>query len=90
MTVIDILLWCLVAAVFGALAMWLWMRKELVHYKHLYVKVRNEKMNLMNDYNNRLDSLGRTLGTDASYLKFSSTDIAMSEEYDPAVDDIYE
>lgn len=57
----------------GATLMGLWMHAEVVHYKKLYKQIRAEKKAMADDYNKRLEELGKTLGV---YTVMESLDIS--------------
>lgn len=57
----DILL-LIVAAVTGGLLVSLWMHSDVVHYRSMYARVKAEKKAMAEEYNKRLEELGKTLG----------------------------
>lgn len=67
------------AAVTGGLAVGLWMHSDVVHYRAMYERVKTEKKAMAEEYNKRLEALGKTLGV---YTVMEELDIS---HLDPVV-----
>ena len=59
---IDILLLAIVSFVGGMAVMGLWLNGDIVHYRDMYERVKAEKKAMAEDYNKRLDELGKIVG----------------------------
>ena len=59
---IDLVVVIAISVLVGAVGMGLWMHADVVHYRGLYLLVKSEKKAMAEEYNKRLEELGKTLG----------------------------
>lgn len=65
MELVYVVVLCFVSAFAGAFLTGRWYRADVERYKDLYLKVADEKKNLIVEYGRRLDDFGRLVGSNS-------------------------